>query len=168
MQASVALSRLSGIHLRLGESGKALQEAEDGLRIRRALFGDRHAHTVNAWQDVAQAALADNQLGRAEVAAGEALRHCRGVQGDTAPACALHQLTQGSALLALGQYQERAGRGAGGGAAGHVRQPGAARRRGRGAAAGGAGADRAGPASRSRRHPGRARSAPGANAARVE
>ena len=106
MQASVALSRLSGIHLRLGESGKALQEAEDGLRIRRALFGDRHAHTVNAWQDVAQAALADNQLGRAEVAAGEALRHCRGVQGDTAPACALHQLTQGSALLALGQYQD--------------------------------------------------------------
>ena len=105
MQASVALNRLSGIHLRLGESGKALQEAEDGLRIRRALFGDRHAHTVNAWQDVAQAALADNQLGRAEVAAGEALRHCRGVQGDTAPACALHQLTQGSALLALGQYQ---------------------------------------------------------------
>lgn len=105
MRASVALNRLSGIHLRLGESGKALQEAEDGLRIRRALFGDRHAHTVNAWQDVAQAALADNQLGRAEVAAGEALRHCRGVQGDTAPACALHQLTQGGALLALGQYQ---------------------------------------------------------------
>lgn len=105
MQASVALNRLSGIHLRLGESGKALQEAEDGLRIRRALFGDRHAHTVNAWQDVAQAALADNQLGRAEVAAGEALRHCRSVQGDTVPACALHQLTQGSALLALGQYQ---------------------------------------------------------------
>ena len=106
MQASVALNRLSGIHLRLGESGKALQEAEDGLRIRRALFGDRHAHTVNAWQDVAQAALADNQLGRADVAAGEALRHCRGVQGDTAPACALHQLTQGGALLALGQYQD--------------------------------------------------------------
>jgi len=105
MQASVALGRLAGIHLRLGESGKALQEAEDGLRIRRALFGDHHAHTVNAWQDVAQAALADNQLGRAEVAAGEALHHCRGVQGDTAPACALHQLTQGSALLALGQYQ---------------------------------------------------------------
>ena len=105
MQASVALSRLSGIHLRLGESGKALHEAEDGLRIRRALYGDRHAHTVNAWQDVAQAALADNQLGRAEVAAGEALRHCRSVQGDTAPACALHQLTQGGALLALGQYQ---------------------------------------------------------------
>ncbi|MGK5024289.1 CHAT domain-containing protein [Janthinobacterium sp. RB2R34] len=105
MQASVALSRLSGIHLRLGESGKALQEAEDGLRIRRALYGDRHAHTVNAWQDVAQAALADNQLGRAEVATGEALRHCRSVHGDTAAACALHQLTQGSALLALGQYQ---------------------------------------------------------------
>ncbi len=105
MQASVALGRLAGIHLRLGESGKALQEAEDGLRIRRALYGDRHAHTVNAWQDVAQAALADNQLGRAEVAAGEALRHCRSVQGDAAPACALHQLTQGGALLALGQYQ---------------------------------------------------------------
>lgn len=106
MQASVALSRLSGIHLRLGESGKALQEAEDELRIRRALYGDRHAYTVTAWQDVAQAALADSQLGRAEVAAGEALRHCRSVYGDAAPACAAHQLTHGSALLALGQYRE--------------------------------------------------------------
>lgn len=104
MQASVALSRLAGIHLRLGESGKALQEAEDGLRIRRALFGDRHAYTVNAWQDVAQSALADNQLGRAEVAAGEALRHCGSVYGDTAPGCAAHQLAQGNALFALGQY----------------------------------------------------------------
>ena len=104
MQASVALSRLSGIHLRLGESGKAQQEAEDELRIRRALFGDRHAHTVTAWQDVAQATLADNQLGRAEVAAGEALRHCRSVHGETAPACAAHQLAQGNALFALGQY----------------------------------------------------------------
>ena len=104
MQASVALSRLAGIHLRLGESGKALQEAEDGLRIRRALFGDRHAYTVNAWQDVAQSALADNQLGRAEVAASEALRHCGSVYGETAPACAAHQLAQGNALFALGQY----------------------------------------------------------------
>ncbi|MBG6219432.1 MULTISPECIES: CHAT domain-containing tetratricopeptide repeat protein [unclassified Janthinobacterium] len=106
MQASVALNRLSGIHLRLGESGKAWQEAEDGLRIRRALFGDRHANTVSAWQDVALTALADNQLGRAEVAAAAALAHCRAVYGEAAATCAAHQLAHGSARMALGQYQQ--------------------------------------------------------------
>ena len=106
MQASVALNRLSGIHLRLGESGKAWQEAEDGLRIRRALFGDRHANTVSAWQDVALTALADNQLGRAEVAAAAALEHCRAVYGEAAATCAAHQLAHGGARMALGQYQQ--------------------------------------------------------------
>jgi len=106
MQASVALNRLSGIHARLGESGKAWQEAEQGLSIRRALFGDHHANTVSAWQDVALTALADNQLGRAEEAAGAALRHCREVYGDTSPACSTHQYAHGSTLMALGQYQQ--------------------------------------------------------------
>ncbi|WP_193315651.1 CHAT domain-containing tetratricopeptide repeat protein [Janthinobacterium aquaticum] len=104
MQASVALNRLSGIHLRLGESGKAWQEAEDGLRIRRAIYGDDHAFSVNAWQDVAQTALADNQLGRAQIAADAALAHCRKVYGQAAT-CAGAQILQGSTLMALGQYQ---------------------------------------------------------------
>ncbi|MFZ4874066.1 CHAT domain-containing tetratricopeptide repeat protein [Janthinobacterium sp. Mn2066] len=106
MQASIALNRLSGIHARLGESGKAWQEAEQGLRIRQTLFGDQHANTVSAWQDVALTALADNQLGRAEEAAGAALRHCREVYGDTSPACSTHQYAHGSTLMALGQYQQ--------------------------------------------------------------
>ena len=103
IEASFALARVAGIALRLGLSAQASSAAEASLAIRRKTLGDVHHYTVNAWQDAAVAALADNRLGRAEVAARTGLQHCRSVYVSTPQSCALAQITHGKTLLALGE-----------------------------------------------------------------
>ena len=103
MATSFALGRVVDIALRLGLPGQAGSAAEASLAIRRKALGDAHHYTVGAWQQAAMAALADNRLGRAEVAARTALEHCRTVHARTPATCAAHQHTYGKTLLALGQ-----------------------------------------------------------------
>ena len=101
--ASYALARVAHIHLRLGETAQAAEEAERVLRIRRAALGEHNAQTVNAWQDVAQTQLANNRLGRSAAAAQAAFQACRAIPGGVAASCVRHQLDHARALLALGQ-----------------------------------------------------------------
>lgn len=102
-ETSVALARVVGIALRLGQPAQASSAAETSLAIRRKLFGDTHHYTVGAWQEAAMAAIADNRLGRAELAARTAVTHCRVVYVSTPASCAGHQITHARTLLALGE-----------------------------------------------------------------
>jgi CHAT domain-containing protein len=102
---SFALTKVSNIHLRLGEAAQAASEAEQVLRIRRAALGEYNAQTLTAWQDVAQTQLANNRLGRSAAAAQAGFEACRAIPGGIPASCVLYQIDHAKALLALGQAQ---------------------------------------------------------------